>query len=619
MRVVLTTSLNDQLVGPLRRSVDEVEKSVQQLERATSRLRDGKGRFIKTTNETSREIDEAARQTDKLSRNTQNALTLAERLKNVWTQTGNVMRGAMTGFAAYQAAKYVMAPALQDGRTYDRQLRDLGNTAFGELSGSAFTAKINTLDALLKMALREGGGTREGAVGAAGTLMAQGGLTELQLEKVMPTIMKAATAANAQPNDIANVVAAAVKNGHSVDAINSMIGKAIASGQAGGFEMKDMAKWLPKLLAAGSAIGMTGSRDYEEILALAQVSRTTAGGSDEAGNNLLNFLLKVNAPDTQNDAKKQDVDLSGTLAKNRDKGVSAAMSFLDILRREMDKDPRIVKLRAQYTAAATDGQRVASLTAQEQIFGGSAMGKYLQDRQALMPAIAALNNPAELQRQLKAVQQGGAHTLTRAFGNIADGTDFKHQQAENEKLFALNNGLNPVNQALSKLDEQTTNLYRQYPGYATAVETAKWAVGGLAAAAAAAGAAQWLLARQAGGAGAAAAAPALAPAAAAGGIGMGTVVGGMLTGGAAATLFAGSVVASNSEAFANMGADAGDTAFAAAIMNASKEGQAGRDAEAAERAEFIKGFASRPVKLYIDGREIAAEVEKYMGLDAQRR
>ena len=486
LNVALTLSLNDRLVAPLQRALAEVQKGVQAIEKDLLATNKASGQ-ANSTMANMRGPEMAAKQAAELARNTQNAVGLAERLKTAFSGVGNVIKGVAAGAAGFQAAKFVMAAPMQEARTYDRQLRDLGNTAYGDLSGDKFTAKIGGLNKLLETAVREGGGTREGAVGAASTLMAQGGLSEVELAKVMPTIMKAATAANADAKDIANVVAAAIKNGFNPDQISTMIGKAIASGQAGGFEMKDMAKWLPKLLAAGSTIGMTGMKDYEEILAMAQVSRTTAGGSDEAGNNLLNFLLKVNSSDTQVDAKKQGIDLSGTLAKNRDAGMTASSAFIGILRSQMDKDPRIIKLRSQFAGAANDSERTASLKAQESIFAGSAMGKFLQDRQALMPAIAAINNPAELKKQLAAVQAGGTDTTQRAFGNIADGADFKTQQKENEKLFALTDGLNPVNTALAKLSDHTTELYRKYPGYATVVELGKWALGGIAAAAVGAG------------------------------------------------------------------------------------------------------------------------------------
>lgn len=640
LRVALTTSLNDKLVGPLRRALDEVEKNLKTIEKDLVQVTQGSSKAGQALGNMSGPV-QAARQVGELARQTQNAVSLADRLRTAWNVAGNTIKGVTSAVAAFQAAKYVIGGPLQQARSYDRQLRDLGNTAFGQLSGAQFEGKVTGLNGMLENALRIGGGTREGAIGAASTLMAQGGLSEAQLATVMPTILKAATAANSDPKDIANVVAAALKNGFNVGDIPTVIGKAIASGQAGGFEMRDMSKWLPKLLAAGSSIGMTGMKDYEEILALAQVSRTTAGGSDDAGNNLLNFLLKVNGTDTQIDARKQGVDLSGTLAHNRGQGMTAASSFLAIMQREMDKDPRIVKLRAQFGQAGNDGERIASLKAQEMIFSGSAMGKYLQDRQALMPAIAALNNPAELERQLRAARGGTASTMDRAFGNIEAGSDFKVNQQENEKLFALNNGLGGVNSGLGKLAEVTTDLYRKYPDYAALVQTAMLAIGGMAAAAAAAGGVLGLfsLARGAAATGAATgavAAGALPGAAVAGGglVAGGLIGAGVLTGGA--VLGAGMLMsdAMNSEAGLRMRINSRQARLSELTELAALEGNGGSaaskerlDSEIAqmrtdrdnllvklvsmdEVARELRGLQNRPVQLVVDGSVLATSLNK---------
>jgi hypothetical protein len=443
-------------------------------------------------------------------------------------------------------------------------------------------------------------------------------------QRVLPTVAAYATSGNANVAELSTIVVRALQNGFKEADIPKVLDMALAAGQKGGFELKDMAKWLPKLLAAGRMSGLDGMEGYARILASAQGSVITAGSKDEAGNNLLNLLLKINAADTANDAKKLGIDLAGTLSAARGKGMNSLDAFVALVDNIVGQDARFASLRNQAKTAPFASQKHL-LGAQAEILQGSAIGKIVQDRQALLALVAELNKRDYIQGVKKDVLGANGQYGASNFALVSGTADFRTAQGENEKLIAQTSGLGGVNEGLAKLSDTTTDLYRRYPGYATVVETAKWAIGGLAAAAAAAGAAQWLLARQTGVAagaaasGAAAAGAGAGGAAAAGGIGMGTVGGVVLGGGAAATLFAGSVVASNSEAFANMGADAGDTAFAAAIMNASKEGQAQRDAEAAERAEFIKGFANRPVKLYIDGREIAAEVEKYMGLDAQRR
>lgn len=462
LRVALTTTLNDRLAGPLRRMLGDVERGFQS---------------FKGPDKVRADIVALSRETELASRN-------AARLGDALGKIPRLAQAAGAVMAGFSAAKMVLVNPLQQQRTYGRQLADLANTAYSDRDVQGRIAGMRSLDEMVVGSLRAGGGKREDALGALNKLMAMGGFTEKQLSTVMPEIMRVSTASGGSAVEIAELVGKALKNGFEAADVPSMLGKAIASGQAGGFEMKDMSKWLPKLLAAGSTIGMRGMRDYEEILALAQTSATTSGGSDEAGNNLLNFLLKVNSPDTQNDARKQGIDLSGTLLKNRGEGMSAAMAFLGLLRNSADHDPRMIKLRQQFAGAGTDGERAATLQAQQAILSGTALGKFLQDRQALMPAIAALNNPAELQRQLAAVRAGGAQTTAANFETIAATPDFRMQQSENEQLFAQTRALGAVNGPLAGLADRTVALYREFPHLAEAMESAKLAASALAVAAA---------------------------------------------------------------------------------------------------------------------------------------
>jgi hypothetical protein len=332
-------------------------------------------------------------------------------------------------------------------------------------------------------AVRAGGGTRDAALQSMQKLLADG-IEFDDAKATMPSITRAATASGANAVDIAEIVTKLLKNGFKAAQIDTLIGKGIAAGQAGSFEMKDMAKWLPKLLAAGTMSGMGGMKDYERVLAFAQVSAITAGGSEEAGNNLLNFLLKLNSPETAADAKKHGVDLAGSLAAARAKGMSAPDAFMALLQREADRDPRIVALRKQHASAGNDSERMQTLKAQEQIFQGTAIGKYLNDRQALMSALAVLNNPQALKKVMEQIEAGGAHTTLGNFSLISGTTAFKAEQAQNERLIAQTAALEGLNNALGKAADETVDLYSKYPLLGQAMEATILGINTLTAAAA---------------------------------------------------------------------------------------------------------------------------------------
>jgi hypothetical protein len=617
LRVALTTSLNDQLVGPLRRALDEVEKNLKKVEQEL-------GGVTQKSQQASQALtglqgpDRAAKQVAELARNTQNAVTLADRLKTAWSAAGNMMRGVTTGIAAFQAAKYVVAAPLQQARSYDRQLADAANTAFADRSLAGRRAGMAELDSTVTGAVRAGGGNRDQALAALNEMLASGSVTAGQAKGLLPTVAKYATAGNASITELSTIVVRALQNGFKEADIPKVLDMALAAGQQGGFELKDMAKWLPKLLAAGNMSGLTGMDGYARILASAQGSVITAGSKDEAGNNLLNLLLKINSSDTANDAKKMGIDLAGSLSAARGKGVNSLDAFVNLVEQIAGRDSRMVALRKQAAGAGSDEQRKSTLTAQADILQGSAIGKIVQDRQALLALVAELNKREYIAGVKNSVIGANGQVGEANFGLIASTADFKVQQSENEKLFAQTRALESANGALGKLADGATDLYRKYPGYATVVESASLAIGALAVSASTAGGVLALfsfLKKDArvppgpGGAGVPAAAGA-AGAAAAGGLGMlgAATLGSVALGGSLASLFATNIVANNAEAFASMGADAGDTAFAAAIMNA---GQNTASPVSQELITEVKALGSRPIRVILDGREIAASVNTY--------
>lgn len=656
MRVALITSLQDRLVAPLKRSLDEVEKEFKDLERTLG----GVGKSAEQAQqkmERMRGPKDAARDAAALAKETERAIGLAGRLQTAWSVAGNTVRGVSALVGAVAAARIVVEPALAQARTYQYQLADAANTAFSDRDTQGREKGMRSLDDAVIAAVRAGGGTRESALQALQKLLANG-IDFESAQSTLKTITRAATASGASGLDLAEIVTKLLKNNFKPEQIEKMIGKGIAAGQAGSFEMKNMAQWLPKLLAAGTMSGMGGMRDYEKLLAYAQVSATTAGSADEAGNNLLNFLLKINSPDTANDARKQGIDLAGTLAAARAQGMSAPDAFMSLLNREADRDPRMVALRKKYAAAGSDTEKQETLKAQEQIFMGTSIGKYLSDRQALMSALAVLNNPALLQKVYEQVQAGGSHTTAGNFDLMSRTSAFKVQQAENEKLFAQTAALEGLISKQGQLAESTAMLYRQHPLLAQAMEAAKVAAYALAAAAGAASGVLMLLGGKgllaargaaAAGAGAAAAgatagglAPAVAAAARAGLLlpGMGLAGAGTAAAGVASLpiLGAGMLMSEQLNSVKGLQARISTrnerlrelTELAALDPKGAPRYEAEIDQLKANLAELEgrlgaqagagRGFVNPPVavNVYLDGQQIQSAVNRRNTMDARR-
>jgi len=484
MRVAMTTSLNDRLVAPLRRSLDEIERGLKRAQRelqATQRNSDQASRTLANMQGPTR----AARQVADLARNTQNATTLAERLERAWNRTGAVMKGIGSGMAAWQAAKYVMSGPLQQSQNYGLALARAGNTAFSDKDDAGWRAGVQGLNATVVSSLRTGGGTRDDVLAALNEMLASGKVSPDQAKTALPLVAKYATASGASATDLSQIVVRALQAGFKDADVGRLLDMALVAGQKGGFELKDMATWLPKLMAAGQQSGLRGFEGYARILASAEASLTTAGSKDEAGNNLLNLLAKINSADTAKDAQKLGIDLPGTLAAARGKGMNSLDAFVGLVDQIASRDPRLAEIRKQ-TATATGGERKAMLESQADILQGSAIGKIVQDRQALLALVAEMNQRGYIKDIMGAVNGANGQFGTTNFDRIASTPAFQIQRQENEKLIAQDRALLDVNSSLGRFASAATDLYQKYPGFSTVVEAAKLAISTLAAAAGAA-------------------------------------------------------------------------------------------------------------------------------------
>lgn len=511
LRVAMIASLQDRLVGPLRRTLDEVERSLKDVQRELKATERDSAKVGRTLADMSGPL-KAAKQVSELARNTQHATSLAERMERAWGRTGNMVKGVASGFAAVQAARYVLSDPMAQSRNYGLSLARAANTAFGDRDQAGWAAGVKDINAMVVGSLRSGGGSRDAVLGALNEMLSSGKVDANQAKTALPIVAKYATASGAAPNELAQIVVRALQAGFKEADIARLLDMALVAGQKGGFELQDMAKWLPKLMAAGTQSGLGGFEGYARILASAEASLTTAGSRDEAGNNLLNLLMKINSADTAKDASKLGIDLSGTLANARDKGMNSLDAFVALVDKVASSDTRLVALRKK-AAGETGEERSASLQSQADILQGGAIGKIVQDRQALLALVAELNQRGYIKDTMGSINQANGQVGDTFFSRIASTPAFQVQQQENAKLIAQDTALAEVNGKLGQFAGGMVSLYEKYPGMAAVFEAAKLAVAAMAAAAAGAAGALFLL----GGGRALAGAGAGAGAAAAGG------------------------------------------------------------------------------------------------------
>ena len=304
---------------------------------------------------------------------------------------GNIGRGIAGLAAGATAAGMVLAQPMKKQMDYDRALAMTANTAFAERSAAGRIAGKAELNNAVKSAVEIGGGTKEDALGALDTMLASGAVKADTAMKLLPTLQKGATATGASTDDLAKIAISAMQQFDiSEDQIGEVLDKAVAAGQAGNFELADMARWLPQQMAAGKSAGLKGMAG---LLVANQQARVTAGTSDEAGNNVVNFLAKLTSKETNErfenlkikgkDGKEHGVDFLASMEAQKKKGKNSIEAFMSIMDQVIGQDDKYRELQKKLKGAKKEDQ-AKLLDEMTTLVEGTAIGKIISDRQALI-------------------------------------------------------------------------------------------------------------------------------------------------------------------------------------------------------------------------------------------
>lgn len=503
------------------RAEREVQREIQQTEAAYNRLaRSGKLSWQEQRMAAKSMREEVTRLTNEMGR-------LTTRQKLAMGAKGVAAVGAGVGIATALAA-----PKVNRALEYDQRIGNLANTAYNERDTAGRRAGMSDLNAMIVDAVRKGGGTRDQALTTAEALFGAGIFKPGEIKGILREAVRAGTANNADPAAFAQMAISANQTlGIRPEQMSRMFGMGTFAGQEGGFEIKDMARWLPQQMAAAKAVGMSGEAGFAKLAALNQAAVVTAGTKDEAGNNVVNLLAKLGSQDTAKDFKKQGINLPKELAEGRMKGLDALDVLGNLLAQQLAKDKNYQQAQKQLQSAKNDEQRREALTAVSGIAQGTLIGKVFQDRQALMALYGFVNGRDRVNKITQgAMDNTGASE--KNFDLISSLPSFQVNQRREESEIAMQSSIDKLTPAIGVLNEKVTGLMREYPGYTTAVIGATGALVALAGSAAAAAGMAWLSGRRVPGVGGGPIVPPAAGGAAAGaGAGAASAASKLATGG----------------------------------------------------------------------------------------
>ncbi|KAA8740859.1 phage tail tape measure protein [Pseudomonas koreensis] len=250
-------------------------------------------------------------------------------------------------------------------------------------------------------------------------------------------------------------------------------------GQAGSFEAADMAKWFPELLANMASNGITGLDAVTQLGAMLQVQMKQAGSSDEAANNLKNWMGKIGSTDTVKAYEKAGIDYKGSMQTGLQNGMSTLETSMALAQKYIQAtDPKRAAAMAEATSkiskeADPDKAKAMMASLEESL----RTGDLFADMQVKAALSAYMQNKA-LYSQLKNDSRDATGILDK---NLAERRESSSQkwaemaQSMDDAMRSVGDALRPVTdtvaESLTKVTKGITSLTDSAPGVVAGIAT----------------------------------------------------------------------------------------------------------------------------------------------------
>lgn len=413
-------------------------------------------------------------------------LTRLERVRMAGGQIGAISGGIVA------AAMPFVAP-VKNQMAYEHSQANLANTAFYQQDASGRLARLPELNALIHDAIVQGGGTKDNAQAATGRLLNTFSFDEIKTRLPFLQQVSSGTGVSGETlGDISN----ALRRHLGVDSAEDLkraINMMVASGQAGGVELADIARILPGQLEQAGRAGLRGLDGLAQLLSADQVSLTTSGNVDEAGAQVNALLQRIYGNRAGMAAQRikidgKGIDLHGTLAQAQLHGMSSLDALVGLSDRIIDSDPKIRALRKRLNSGKLSESEAANARDALQTMENDWLTKLLGDPYSVRALTSLRNqrqaradNLALTQRQRDLPDGQGAAEVN--FQTISGTSDFKTDQAKSLRELSQMDAMKPVADAAGKFADVVAEFNQKFPGLSQAAESASLAIQSMTAAA----------------------------------------------------------------------------------------------------------------------------------------
>lgn len=380
------------------------------------------------------------------------------------------------------AATHVIAQPADRAMDFDRRIALMANTAFNEDDAAGRMKGMSELREVVKKTIAAGGGTPDQVVDAMTQLLGQNAISHQAAFRLMPILQRYATATGSDTTELGDIAMRSIQNfGIREEQIPAVLDATIKGGHMGGFHLRQMAKWLPQQMASAKNSGMSGMDGLTTLIALNEVSMTTAGTADEAGNNVLDLLQHLNSQATAHAVKKElGASLAVRLADAQAKGKNSIEAFADLIDQVMAKDKNYQTIKQKLATTKDTGQKRELYENMEQVLAGSAIGKVIRNRQELLAMMGYLNN----RDRFNAIKHESANALGAGETDwkVMESTDsFKTQRAKSMAELGEYDALRGFDGVVGKAADAVTAYAQKYPALTASIMGATVAFEGLTA------------------------------------------------------------------------------------------------------------------------------------------
>ncbi|WP_447789224.1 phage tail tape measure protein [Pseudomonas farris] len=248
-------------------------------------------------------------------------------------------------------------------------------------------------------------------------------------------------------------------------------------GQAGSFEAADMAKWFPELLANMGSLGITGMDAVTQLGAMLQVQMKSAGGADEAANNLKNWMGKIGSGDTVKAYEKAGIDYKGSMQTGLQNGMSTLETSMALAQKYIQAtDPKRAAAMAEATAKISkesDPEKAKAMMAS--LEESLRTGDLFADMQVKAALSAFMQNKA-LYAQLKNDSRDATGILDKNLSERREASSQKWAemaQSMDDAMRSVGDALRPVTdtvaEALTKVTKSITSMSDSAPGVVSGI------------------------------------------------------------------------------------------------------------------------------------------------------